>query len=57
MIGLKNDFANYTRSTDAKIRLLGEVIERVKRGEDVDVRRLLGTGDEGKEREWEEGWK
>ncbi|KAK2807559.1 hypothetical protein FQN50_005427 [Emmonsiellopsis sp. PD_5] len=54
MIGLRNDFANYCRSADAKIRLLKEVIERVQKGEDVDVKRLLGTGDEAKEREWEE---
>ncbi|PGH17136.1 hypothetical protein AJ79_01274 [Helicocarpus griseus UAMH5409] len=54
MIMLRNEYANYTRSADAKIRLLGEVIERLQRGEDVDVKRLLGTGDEAKEREWEE---
>ncbi|KAK2794788.1 hypothetical protein FQN52_007558 [Onygenales sp. PD_12] len=54
MIGLRNDFANYCRSADAKIRLLKEVIDRVQKGEDVDVKRLLGTGDETKEREWEE---
>ncbi|KAB8072443.1 hypothetical protein BDV29DRAFT_151243 [Aspergillus leporis] len=54
MIALKNDYAAYTRTTDAKILLLREVIERVKNGEKVDVERLLGTGDQGKEREWEE---
>lgn len=55
MIALKNDYAAYTRSMDAKIRLLREVIERVNNGEKVDVEKLLGTGDEVKEREWEEG--
>lgn len=55
MIALKNDYSAYTRTTDAKILLLREVIERVKAGEKVDVERLLGTGDEAKEREWEEG--
>ncbi|KAE8356220.1 hypothetical protein BDV28DRAFT_127605 [Aspergillus coremiiformis] len=54
MIALKNDYSAYTRTTDAKILLLREVIERVKNGEKVDVERLLGTGDQGKEREWEE---
>ncbi|OJD12661.1 hypothetical protein AJ78_06783 [Emergomyces pasteurianus Ep9510] len=54
MIMLRNEYANYTRSADAKIRLLKEVIERIQKGEDVDVKRLLGTGDEAKEREWEE---
>ncbi|KAL4941195.1 hypothetical protein BDV06DRAFT_194990 [Aspergillus oleicola] len=54
MIVLKNEYKGYVRSTDAKIRLLREVIEKVKRGEDVDVRKLLGTGDVGVEREWDE---
>ncbi|EAW12857.1 DUF5321 domain-containing protein [Aspergillus clavatus NRRL 1] len=54
MIALKNEYNAYTRSTDAKIRLLREVIEKVQRGEKVDIERLLGTGDEAKEREWEE---
>ncbi|KAL4967713.1 DUF5321 domain-containing protein [Aspergillus stella-maris] len=54
MIMLKNEYNGYLRSTDAKIRLLREVIEKVKRGEDVDVRKLLGTGDVGVEREWDE---
>ena len=55
MLALKNDYSAYTRSTDAKIQLLREVIERVQRGEKVDVEKLLGTGDAAKEREWEEG--
>ncbi|PLB46006.1 hypothetical protein P170DRAFT_258182 [Aspergillus steynii IBT 23096] len=54
MIALKNDYKAYTRTTDAKILLLREVIERVKSGEEVDVEKLLGTGDASKEREWDE---
>ncbi|PWY90722.1 hypothetical protein BO70DRAFT_358170 [Aspergillus heteromorphus CBS 117.55] len=54
MIALKNDYAAYTRSTDAKIRLMREVIEKVNAGEKVDVEKLLGTEDQGKEREWED---
>jgi len=52
---LKNDWATYSRKADAKVQLLKEVIERIKNGEKVDVEKLLGTGDEAKEREWEEG--
>ena len=55
MIALKNDYMAYTRTTDAKIGLLREVIEKIQRGEEVNVEKLLGTGDEAKEREWEEG--
>ncbi|GAM37928.1 hypothetical protein TCE0_033f08265 [Talaromyces pinophilus] len=54
MLVLRKDFENYTRKADAKIRLLREVIQKVNNGETVDVERLLGTGDEVKEREWEE---
>lgn len=38
-----------------KIGLLKELIDRVQRGENVDVEGMLGTGDEEKEREWEDG--
>jgi hypothetical protein len=55
MIALKNDFRNFSRKADAKIGLLREVLERVQRGEDVDVKGLLGTGNEEQEKEWEEG--
>lgn len=55
MLSLKNSYATYRRTTDAKIELLKEVIERVNNGEKVDVEKLLGTGDEAKEKEWEEG--
>ncbi|KAL2824029.1 hypothetical protein BDW59DRAFT_90106 [Aspergillus cavernicola] len=54
MIALKNEYTAYTRSTDAKIRLLREVIEKVKAGEQVDVERLLGSRGEGMEREWDD---
>lgn len=55
MISLKNDFANFNRRTDSKIALLKEIIERVQKGEEVDVEGLLGSGDPEKEREWEAG--
>jgi hypothetical protein len=45
---------NFSRKTEAKLALLREVLQRVKAGEDVDVERLLGTGDPEKEREWED---
>jgi len=52
---LKRDVAHFSSRADAHIGLLREVVERVQRGEDVDVERVLGTGDPGKEAEWEEG--
>jgi hypothetical protein len=49
-----------TSTTDAetalkrKVTLLNDVIERIKSGEAVDVRKELGQGDEVAEREWKE---
>ncbi len=55
MIALRNEFSAFVRRADAKIDLLREVIERVKKGEVVDVEGLLGSKDPEKEKEWEEG--
>ncbi|KAL8781558.1 MAG: hypothetical protein Q9194_000320 [Teloschistes cf. exilis] len=54
VIGLQNEFTAFSRRADAKIGLLKDIIERVQRGEDVDVQGLLGTGNPEKERAWEE---
>jgi hypothetical protein len=54
MIALRNERVGFTRKTEAKIALLRETIERVHRGEDVDVERVLGTGDSEKEKEWDQ---
>ncbi|KAL4902366.1 hypothetical protein BDW74DRAFT_158404 [Aspergillus multicolor] len=54
MIALKNEYSHYVRSTDAKIRLLKEVIGKVQRGENVDVEKMLGTGNQAVEREWDQ---
>ena len=40
---------------EAKIGVLKEVVERVQRGEDVDVEGILGTGIEEREKEWSGG--
>lgn len=55
VIGLQNEFTAFSRRADAKIGLLKDIIERVQRGDDVDVKGLLGTGNPEKERAWEEG--
>ncbi|KAL1649778.1 hypothetical protein SLS61_006155 [Didymella pomorum] len=54
ILWLKQERAHALRKADAKIGLLREVIERVQNGEDVDVEKVLGTGDEALEREWGE---
>ncbi|KAH7360681.1 hypothetical protein BKA65DRAFT_391731 [Rhexocercosporidium sp. MPI-PUGE-AT-0058] len=54
MIALRNDFAAFSRRADARIGLLKEIIERIQKGEEVDVEGLLGTGDAVREKEWEE---
>ncbi|KAE8451235.1 hypothetical protein EG329_004399 [Mollisiaceae sp. DMI_Dod_QoI] len=54
MIALRNEFAAFSRRADAKIGLLREIVERIQKGEEVDVEGLLGTGDKEREKEWEE---
>lgn len=54
MIGLKMRFSLSMNRADAKISLLNDVIERVQKGEEIDVAALLGKGDKQKELEWEE---
>jgi len=54
ILSLKRETLNFSRKTDAKLGLLREVLQRVKNGEDVDVEKLLGTGDAKSEQEWED---
>ncbi|KAI1433108.1 hypothetical protein GGR50DRAFT_696405 [Xylaria sp. CBS 124048] len=54
MIALKKDFATFMRRAEVRIELLREVVEKIQRGEDVDVEKTLGTGDQEKELQWEE---
>ncbi|KAJ9615828.1 hypothetical protein H2200_001905 [Cladophialophora chaetospira] len=54
IMGLKSEFMTYSRKADLKIQQLREVVAKLQRGEDVDVEKILGTGDETQEREWEE---
>ncbi|KAF2741905.1 hypothetical protein M011DRAFT_413623, partial [Sporormia fimetaria CBS 119925] len=51
---LKRDREHYMRRAEAKMGILREVIESVQKGEEVDVEKVLGTGDVVKEREWKE---
>ena len=55
MLALKNEYSTFSRKADAKIKLLKDVLDRVQRGENVDVEKVLGTGDEEQEKEWEDG--
>jgi Family of unknown function (DUF5321) len=45
------------RKADLKLVKLREVVEKLQRGEEVDVEKALGTGDEAQEREWEDALK
>ena len=55
LIALRKEFTAFSRQSEANIALLKEALERVQRGENVDIARLLGTGDKEKEQEWEQG--
>jgi Family of unknown function (DUF5321) len=54
ILQLQNDFNTFTRRADLKIEKLRKVVEALQRGEEVDVEKALGTGNEVQEREWEE---
>ncbi|KAK7970261.1 hypothetical protein PG996_001305 [Apiospora saccharicola] len=54
MIALRRDFNTFTRRAETRIGVLREVIEKLQRGEHVDVEKALGTGDAEREKEWEE---
>lgn len=54
MIALERSYTNFSNETNAKLSLLRDVLRRVQAGEDVDVEKEMGTGDEVKEKEWEE---
>ncbi|KAI0969392.1 hypothetical protein F4678DRAFT_173239 [Xylaria arbuscula] len=54
MIALKRDFSTFMRRAEVRIGLLREVVEKLQRGEEVDVEKALGTGDVEKEKEWDE---
>lgn len=42
------------RRADLKIAQLREVVEKLQKGEAVDVEKVLGTGDPAQEQEWED---
>lgn len=53
ILALRREMLNFSRKTEAKLTVLREVLQRVKNGEDVDVERMLGTGNPEQEKEWE----
>ncbi|KAK4153759.1 hypothetical protein C8A00DRAFT_15049 [Chaetomidium leptoderma] len=54
MISLRRDFATFMRQSEVRIGLLRDVVEKLQRGEKVDVEQVLGTGDAEKELLWEQ---
>jgi hypothetical protein len=54
ILALRREMLNFSRKTEAKLTVLRDVLKRVKNGEDVDVEKLLGTGDAEQEKEWED---
>ncbi|KAK4193651.1 hypothetical protein QBC35DRAFT_2503 [Podospora australis] len=54
MIALKKDFEAFDRQSSVRIGLLKEVVGKLQRGEEVDVEKVLGTGDPERERAWQE---
>lgn len=54
IMGIQTEFDTYMRKADLKLKKLREVVEKLQKGEAVDVEKALGTGDEVQEQEWED---
>ncbi|OAA53414.1 hypothetical protein ISF_08767 [Cordyceps fumosorosea ARSEF 2679] len=54
MIALRNQTGRHMRQASVRLQRLREVVERVQAGEDVDVEKVLGTGEPQREADWEE---
>lgn len=54
-INLRHSYSTTSRQIENRLSSLQEVLRRVQAGEDVDVEKMLGTGDPFAEQEWEEG--
>ncbi|KIV85024.1 hypothetical protein PV11_00762 [Exophiala sideris] len=54
IMGIQTEYTTFMRRADLKIEALRQVVEKLQRGEEVDVEKVLGTGDEIQEQEWEE---
>ncbi|KAJ6444734.1 v-type h+-transporting atpase 16kda proteolipid subunit [Purpureocillium lavendulum] len=54
MIALRKQTEHYARQSSNRIAQLREVVQRIQNGEDVDVEKVLGTGDPQREADWEE---
>ena len=53
-LSFRRESADYDRRSTVRVDTLKEVVEKIKKGEDVDVEKELGTGDPEKELAWEE---
>ncbi len=54
ILQVQNEFNTFMRKAELKIGKLREVVEALQRGDVIDVEKVLGTGDETQELEWEE---
>lgn len=54
ILQVKNEHTTFMRKADLQLAKLREVIEKLQRGEEVDVEKILGTGDEVQEQAWED---
>ncbi len=57
IIGTQNEHTTFMRKAELKVAKLREVIQKLQKGEPVDVEKELGTGDEAQELEWEDALK
>ncbi|KTW27626.1 hypothetical protein T552_02068 [Pneumocystis carinii B80] len=49
---IKQEFNEFEAEIDAKISHLRDIIDRIQKGENLDISKELGTGVDEKEKEW-----
>ncbi|KAL8414843.1 hypothetical protein RB594_005881 [Gaeumannomyces avenae] len=54
MISLRKNFEMFMRQSEVRIGLLREVVDKLHKGEAVDVEATLGSGDSESEEQWEQ---
>lgn len=55
ILSYKSQKREITWKTKERVQTLRETIEKVRRGEEIDIRAALGTGDPEMEKRWTEG--
>jgi len=54
LLHIKQSYSEYLVWSKSKIGVLKDIIERIQNGDEVDLKKELGTGDQKSEASWDE---